>query len=208
MQYRHTALQAGLPVKYCDWWNYVIIIVWVQFFETQCSRVNLWVDDSGQWVGGQYPKQHKLCGYTVAFALSVSNSMSVKDCVLQSEKLRWHGKPKPWRQQRQHPPTRQLVRSARTWLITRGDCHVFMHSASNVFKACWTTCHREKNHRVLRAEKNFRFHQMELTIFHVTFMCSSWSIRWTCVQVLAISTKISGWSCTVMTVMRTSVLRV
>jgi len=111
----------------------------------------------------------------------------------------------PWRQQHPYQRTWQLVQSVRTCLTTQSRCHVSMHSASDVFKSSLTTSHRETKHRVLCAERYFRFHQLELAVFSITLLCSSWSIRWICGQILAISTEISQWVYIVMTVMKTSV---
>ena len=46
----------------------------------------------------------------------------------------WRGRPKPWRQQHQYPPTGQRVRSVWNCLTIQRDCHVSMYSALNVFK--------------------------------------------------------------------------
>ena len=80
-----------------------------------------------------------------------------------------------------------------------------MHSASNVFKAIFTTRDWEAKHLVPCAERTFGFHQMDFSVFHITLSCKSWSMRGICDQILATSTEISRCTYIVMTAMRTSV---
>ena len=116
------------------------------------------------------------------------------------------GGPQPWRQHQ--PQISQLVPSVGNCSPTQSDCLVFMPSATSVLKVCSGPSHREIQHLVLCVESNFRFHLMEFTVFSIISSCSScWT--WTVIHenVLVISTKISSWSYTVMTVTRMCVWR-
>lgn len=85
-------------------------------------------------------------------------------------------RPKTWEQQHQWPTTSLLVRSVGTRILTRRHCLVCMRFASHVLKDNSVTSYREIKHLVPCVERNFRFHQKELTDLSIISLFSScWS---------------------------------